>query len=370
MKKFKGTGEIAPWKIDSPIERFLEKKADKSEFWKRMYVNFYKQFDREYFEKGLKFIDKNLSIFVGKVTEEQRQAYITDMVYSLHRFGCPFDEYFLFGYPELNVKGREAFVTDKIRWDFYARMNLEENKEIFNDKRKAYEKFGKFYKRELVEIQNDADEEKFNDFVSRHSTFIVKPFDGSGGKGIFIADLKDYADIKALFAMLREKGHVVVEQLIKQAPEMAAFNDSSVNTVRVPTLKLKDRTIVFEPFLRIGLGNAVVDNAASGGVLTPVDPELGVCTMCGIDENGNRYLKHPKSGIVFPGFQIPRWNEAVTLVKELAEVLPTNHYVGWDIALTEDGWVMVEGNPRGQLVAQYAKREGIRHTLENYIGQM
>ena len=93
-----------------------------------MYVNFYKVFDNSYFEKGLTFIDKNIRMFVGDVTERQRKEYIYDMVYSLHRFGCAFDEYFMFDYPNLNTRGRSSFVTDKIRWDYYARMNLDENK--------------------------------------------------------------------------------------------------------------------------------------------------------------------------------------------------------------------------------------------------
>ncbi|MBR3901405.1 MAG: hypothetical protein IKJ60_07650 [Ruminococcus sp.] len=370
MKKIKGTGEIAAWKLDSPIERWLAKCADKSALGKKLYVQLYKIFDKEYYNKGLGFIEKNIKTFVGDISEEQKKEYIIDMVYSLHRFGCPFDEYFLFGYPTLNVKGREEFITDKRRWEYYAKMNTEENKEIFNDKRKAYDTFGKYYKRELIEVQSDEDEEKFLDFLSRNSRFIVKPYNGSGGRGIFVADSADYSDSKAMFAMLREKGHVVIEQLIRPAAEMAVFNASSVNTVRVPTLRLKDRVVVFEPFLRTGLGNAVVDNAASGGAFAPIDPETGMCTMAAVDEFGRKYLKHPKSGVVYPGFQIPKWKEAVAFVTELSEVLPDNHYVGWDIALTEDGWVMVEGNPRGQLVSQYATKKGCRKLLESYMSRM
>lgn len=370
MKKFTNNAGIAPWKIDSPIERFLERWADKSELGKSLYVSFYKVFDREYYEKGLKFIDRNIATFVGHVTPKQRKAFICDMVYSLHRFGCAFDEYFLFNYPHLNLEGRSTFVTDKNRWDYYDQMNKQENRILFNDKRKSYELFKKYYKRELLEIETDADEGKFYDFLSRHSRFIVKPFDGTGGKGIFVADLADFADQKAMFAMIREKGHVVVEELIEQVPEMAIFNSSSVNTVRVPTLKLKERVVVFSPFLRTGRGTAVVDNAFSGGIFAAVDPNLGVVTTRGVDEAGNSYLQHPDSKVVYPGFQIPRWDEAVALVTELAGVVETNRYAGWDIALTKNGWVMVEGNASGQMVMQYATRKGIKKELETYISQM
>lgn len=60
----------------------------------------------------------------------------------------------------------------------------------------------------------------------------------------------------------------------------------------------------------------------------------------------------------------------VELVNKLADVIDGNHYVGWDLALTDNGWLMVEGNPRGQLVEQYATKIGIKQELENYINQM
>lgn len=41
------------------------------------------------------------------------------MVYSLHRFGCMFDEYFMFDFEHLTAAGRETFITDKKRWEYY-----------------------------------------------------------------------------------------------------------------------------------------------------------------------------------------------------------------------------------------------------------
>lgn len=370
MKKIKSNDGIAGWKIDSPIERILEKVADQSAFGKKLYVNFYRIFDRDYFEKGLKFIDRNIAIFVGEVTEEQRKQYIYDMVYSLHRFGCMFDEYFLYDFAHLNTKGRESFITDKIRWDYYSRMNLDENKELFNNKRKAYEQFRPFYKRELIEVLGDSDKQKFIDFVQRHPRFIVKPIDGSGGKGVFIASAEQYVNVDALFEEVRKNSPAVVEELLCQSKEMAALHSSSLNTVRVYTVKMKDRIVIFRPYLRMGCGNSVVDNAAQGGVFVAVDAETGICSTVGVDEFGNKYISHPDTGVILPGFRIPRWDEAVALAKQLARVVETNNYVGWDLALTDDGWVMVEGNPRGQFVIQIAIGKGVKKEIEDYISQM
>ena len=151
---------------------------------------------------------------------------------------------------------------------------------------------------------------------------------------------------------------------------MAALHPASLNTVRICTLKLKDRVVVFRPVLRMGRGNSVVDNAAQGGIIVAVDAATGICLEKGVDESGNRYLRHNDTNVVLPGFQIPKWDEAVAMVTELAHVVEGNKYIGWDMALTDNGWVMVEGNPRGQLLIQIASQKGIKHELEEYISQM
>ena len=53
----------AVWKIDTPFENWLGKKADKSEFFKKLYVLYYKIFDKEYYQKGLKMIDDAINDF-------------------------------------------------------------------------------------------------------------------------------------------------------------------------------------------------------------------------------------------------------------------------------------------------------------------
>lgn len=70
------------------------------------------------------------------------------------------------------------------------------------------------------------------------------------------------------------------------------------------------------------------------------------------------------------GFRVPYWDEAVEFVKALALVLPDTHYCGWDIAITEDGPLMIEGNSRGQFVWQYPILIGIREKLSSVIEEI
>lgn len=63
-----------------------------------------------------------------------------------------------------------------------------------------------------------------------------------------------------------------------------------------------------------------------------------------IDRDDNIYSTHPISNHKIVGFKVPMFNEAVNLVKECSKIIPEVAYVGWDVAISENGPVIVEGN--------------------------
>lgn len=79
---------------------------------------------------------------------------------------------------------------------------------------------------------------------------------------------------------------------------------------------------------------------------------------------GNNYTYHPDTNIKLVGFQIPKWNEAVETAINLAKQVPDVRYVGWDLALTADGWVMIEGNEDGQFPFQHFPRVGLANEVK------
>ncbi len=358
----------ARWRIDSEEERRLAALADNNEAAKENYVRFYREQDPQYFEKGMAIIEGVLNTFCNGISERKRHEYIIDMIYSLHRFGCWYDEYFLLGYEFLNSRGREQFVTDKTRYYYYDKLNPGDYFDLFKDKEKTYSLFKEFYARELIKISSEEDYEKFCQFRKRHANFIVKPSTGNRGKGVFIEKGSNDED-RLLFERILSNGSVVIEEIVEQVEQMARLHPESVNTVRIPTIKkYNGEVIVFHPFIRTGLGSSIVDNAGSGGIFAPVDPNTGIVTQKGITEKGKLFLTHPDTGIVIPGFQVPQWEEAVSFVKKLANVIQSGvRYVGWDCALTKKGWVMLEGNLYGQFVDQYATKVGIKKELDEIV---
>lgn len=148
------------------------------------------------------------------------------------------------------------------------------------------------------------------------------------------------------------------------------FHPESVNTVRITTILYKDRVEIIHPFFRTGRGNSVVDNGGSGGIINAVDVETGII-IGSADEMGIHYETHPESDLPLLGFKMPRWEEAKKLAVELAHVMPDNHYCGWDLALTDNGWVLQEANDRGEFVGfQLPTTKGFRKELLQILNEL
>lgn len=356
---------IAKWRINSDEERNLAKKADADFAARKDYVEYYKENDPAYYEKGLPLIENTIDEFLGGVTEEEKEELTVDMIYSLHRFGCMFREYFLFQFYKLNTAGREEFITDKKRYPFYTAFNTQENHELFTNKSETYKVFEKFYKREVLTIDQDLPFDVFKQFVKKHPRYMIKPLLGSLGQGIKIVSDDSYEFFSSLMSKTG-KAEYICEELIEQSKKMGELHSASINTVRVPTVVCKDGVHIFHPVLRIGINNSIVDNGGSGGILANVDTDTGIVYTAGFDESGNRYVVHPNSGIAIPGFQIPKWDEAKQMAIELAHVT-NNRYTGWDLALTDEGWVMVEGNDCGEFIMQIADKIGRKKELDILI---
>lgn len=283
------------------------------------------------------------------------------------------DEYFLFDFPNRSFKERKAFVgTDEyLRNTKKIKTKEVEEHPILKDKYSAYQTLKKYYKRDIVPIKSFADFAEFNAFVQKHPVFLIKKETGSLGKNITKYDLSDgKTNPKTLFLALLSKGQWVAEEMIEQCDEMAAFHPTSVNTVRIATFydKNKKLTKLFAMF-RTGSGNSVVDNASSGGICASIDLKTGIIESNGYKKNGEIVELQPDTKHIIKGFQIPQWDELLHLADEVAFAVPYYNYIGWDFALTDNGWVVVEGNSRPNINSiQMCSGRGLRKILDETLG--
>ena len=355
---------IARWKIDTPVENWLSFKADNSEFWKRLYVLYYRIFDSKYYKGGLNFIDRYMSDFQDYWDPEKKVSVVRDMIYCLHRFGVDFQDYWSYDFiSHQDLQYRESYISDKLRYHYCDILNAPELEALMTDKYSCYERYSRFYKREVELCTSDADREKFLSFASRHVSFIFKPLSSHSGRGICIVNTEE-TDMDVFFKERITQGAFIVEELIRQAYPLSSLHPASVNTVRVVSFVVGRKVSIFASTLRVGRGGAELDNAGSGGIYAIVDTEKGVVSTDAVDHKRNHYEKHPDTGITFNGFQLPAWEDAVQLIKDMALTVNGTTLVAWDIAFSDDGWVMVEANDNGAWrVIQSNRPSGLKDKL-------
>lgn len=280
-------------------------------------------------------------------------------------------EYFLFNFRHRSEKERGEFETDMDRISALCRVSDNKLfKEEINNKFNFYLLAKPFFKREAIKLDSSVQVNDFAAFLKRHGEVFVKPLEGSKGRGAHVYWYEDDEGTAAYCRELLEEGPSwMVEERIRQSAAMGQWNETSVNTIRIPSFLRDDKFTVIWTRMRMGKKGAIVDNAAAGGIVVNVDPQTGIVSSDGIDESYNHFEKHPDCGLTFKGWQVPRWDELLKTVEELHRTLFYKHvYVAWDFALTDEGWVVIEGN-WGQLLGQQtASQVGVKKKFHELIG--
>ena len=162
--------------------------------------------------------------------------------------------------------------------------------------------------------------------------FVVKLSIGSGaGYGVSFVRSADENEVnlKARFDEIAED--FTVQEIIVQAPEMEAFNRSSVNSLRIITYLRETGVEVLSVLMKMGSEGSRLDNAYSGGIACGVDGS-GRCKHIAYDDHWNAYSVHP-NGFQFSGKAIPSFERCVGMAKRLATRLGHFRVVSWDIAV-------------------------------------
>lgn len=286
-----------------------------------------------------------------------------------YHYKWTYEEYFMFHYYLLNVTGRKSFVGDFERIEILDQIGTDESRNTLDNKYLCHKKFEKYYHREVIHLPEER--ENFSSFAARHPSFIVKPINQGGGKGVFKVNLdQSSSDIDEIYTEQIEKiGSCVIEECIDQDPSFSSFHPNSVNTLRIVTFRRNGNVDLLFAFLRFGRDNSCVDNGALGGIIASVDLDSGIVNSVGRTEDNHVFTVHPNTGKQIIGFRIPEWEAAVSLSKELADILPDHPCIGWDLAYTANGWIMVEGNRRTMFVGpQLTLKVGLRPLISTYFG--
>jgi hypothetical protein len=196
-------------------------------------------------------------------------------------------------------------------------------------------------------------------------TLVLKPTRGAQGRGILIIEpgrrggpLRVNGRPDTLEATIRRVGgnQYVVAPFVEQAAYAREIFPAALNTLRLMTMI---DVATGQPFIAVCLHRfatsrtAPFDAFARGGLAAPVDLATGVMGpgVGASPRDGRRDVldRHPDSGARIAGVEVPRWQEIRDHLLAVADRLRFLPYVGWDVAVTDDGFLINEGNSGSSL---------------------
>ncbi len=281
---------------------------------------------------------------VHDISGKNRIGLFFDIVYCGLKYGAGYKDYRLNEWWTLNRKQRATYVTRGINNSIIKKCNNPEYYHLLNDKIDFNKFFDELLGRKWINLK-EASEADFEAFLSELDAVIAKPIADACGRGVEKINKSEYESISALYKHLVETERYLVEELIVQHEEISKIYPCSVNTLRIVTIRSrKGEPNILYAFIRIGNGGRVVDNINAGGMAAPIDLDSGIINNVAFDKDSKYYEIHPYTGSRIVGVEIPMWREATELVIKAAKRIPELGYVGWDVAITPNGPVFVEGN--------------------------
>ncbi len=169
--------------------------------------------------------------------------------------------------------------------------------------------------------------------IEKKGEYFIRKFDGSE-----ISLKKLLGDVPLIF-----------EETIIQIDQLRNLNESSLNTIRIMTALYPDSTVnVFAAFIKIGRHGSDIDNAGSGGNIDcGVNVETGKLYNAEQFDSWSNIKKiqfHPDSNAELNGMKIKNWHSIIAKLKYYQGLIPQLKIIGWDVAITDGGPVIIEIN--------------------------
>jgi hypothetical protein len=281
---------------------------------------------------------------IHKSTGRNSLKLFLDMAQCGFKYGAGYVDYEVFRFYSLTPAQRSTFITRTISNKIRALLNDEAYAHILANKTEFNEYYSEYIGREWLNFKQ-ADLAEFSAFIAKFDAIIIKPDASNSGDGVEKVTISETSNVEELYTLFKEKHIGIIEEFVKQNSQMAHIYPHSLNTVRAATvLDSNGKAVVMKMMLRVGSGGNVVDNLNAGGLTAWIDTETGIVKRLASDKKGHKYASHPDTGVKFEGFSVPYWQECLQLAKAAAEKIPQLGYVGWDIAFSEAGPILIEGN--------------------------
>lgn len=203
--------------------------------------------------------------------------------------------------------------------------------------------------------------ESFLLLLQRVGRLACKPLNGSGGDGFLKLEYEDQGIIKngclhstsEVVDELFQMDSLLISEYVESCECLQWINKLSTSTIRVIAVRDQGRTTLTGAYLRTGTKESgYVDNMSKGGVLSAVDMDTGKILAPILQfKNGDYQLiaGHPDTGKPIYG-QLTNWKEVKAVLQQIGDYYPQIKYVGYDIAMTDNGFKIIEMNSLQELI--------------------
>lgn len=299
----------------------------------------------------MSLILKTLKRFKNDIRNLSEQTGVPSIIYWIDAFsaflihGASPRDYVLIGLYKISFIMRFSYLTMRRAKKIERIFNPNCYAEFFNEKPVFNKKFSQFVSRDWIYCDaDDRDDDKVKSFLKKHQYIICKPTNMSSGRGIQKINVKEISDIDTFISNAYDN-KLLLEECIVQRKDINELNEYSVNTLRIYTIRKNGEVpVILGAGLRVGTTKSPVDNMHNNGIYYPIDVINGIIKDRGMDINSNRYAVHPTNGKVMLGYKIEHWDKIIEFVNKAADVIPEARFIGWDVAITDTGCEMVEGN--------------------------
>lgn len=258
-------------------------------------------------------------------------------------------EYYHYGFYKKSSADKKTYFTTKL----YVKRRKEisnaayENV-VFLDKYVFSKVFHEFYGRKNMLITSNTNIEDIKNFMKAVKKAVYKPLEACEGRGIKSFNIDNYSSLEELGREILSDGqNALLDEWIVQSEEMSKFYDKGVNCIRVYTFLYNGHFEFLDAKVSFGTTSDIVNATLDGNLFATVDVNTGIITSDLTDYTLAAYREHPVTKFTAKGTQLPCWDRVLELAKQAAYRIPQVAYVGWDIAITPDGPVLIEGNHCG-----------------------
>ena len=143
---------------------------------------------------------------------------------------------------------------------------------------------------------------------------------------------------------------ILLQERARNHPKIRALTGPTLAAMRIFTMRPPGGApeylsgLIGLPLKDIVANNFIPEFAVIGASINDRTGRLGPAYRKKLNQVMDPIDVHPTSGVRIEGFRVPDWTDAKQLALRAHRTLRNIALVGWDIALTTDGPVIIEGN--------------------------